>query len=121
MDGCACIAKIKFEDGQVSFSSRFLESDAYKKMMAHGKPVFTEFGTKAHPDPGKNMFSRFVNSIVPSDLTDNDISNIYAIEDEVFVATESSNIWQINPRSMEAKNKASVFSFVVVFQLTNFL
>lgn len=108
LDGCALLAKIKIDDGKVTFSSRFLESDAYKKMMTHGKPVYTEFGTKAYPDPSKNIFSRFVNTIVPCDLTDNDISNIYTIQDEVYVATESCNIWRIDPETLEAKNKVSL-------------
>lgn len=107
LDGCACMVKIKIQDGQVTFSSRFLESDAYKKMMTHGKPVYTEFGTKAYADPSKNLFSRFVNTIVPCDLTDNDISNIYTIQDEVYVATESCNIWRIDPNNLEAKHKVS--------------
>jgi carotenoid cleavage dioxygenase-like enzyme len=114
LDGCACITKMNIEDGKVSFSSRFLESDAYKKMLAHGKPVYTEFGTKAHADPSKNLFTRFVNTIVPCDLTDNDISNIYAMQNEVYVATESCNIWRIDPKNLEAKNKLNLDKMVGV-------
>lgn len=77
-------------------------------MMAHDKPVFTEFGTRAYPDPSKGLLSRMINKIVPSDLTDNDISNIYKIQDELYVATESCNVWQVDPESLEAKNKVSI-------------
>jgi hypothetical protein len=46
------------------FSKRFLQSDAYKKAVAVGRPVFTEFGTKSYPDPCKNLFSRLMSSLV---------------------------------------------------------
>ena len=121
LDGCAIISKLKIEDGKVSFSSKYVESDAYKKMMKHGKPVFTEFGTRAYTDPSKNFFSRIVNQIVPSDLTDNDISNIYAIQNEIYVATESCNIWQIDPTTLESKHKVSRLIFVSHLNLFIFL
>ena len=105
LDGCAIIVKIRIQDGKVWFSSRFLASDAYKKMMAHNKPVYTEFGTRAYPDPAKGFLSRMIHKLVPSDLTDNDISNIYQVQDEVYVATESCNVWQIDPETLDGKNK----------------
>ena len=49
---------------QVTFTKRFLQSDAYKKAVAVGRPVFTEFGTKAFPDPCKNLFSRMMSTLV---------------------------------------------------------
>lgn len=48
----------------MTFTKRFLQSDAYKKAVAVGRPVFTEFGTKAFPDPCKNLFSRMMSSLV---------------------------------------------------------
>jgi hypothetical protein len=100
---------IKFDisPDRVLFSSRFLESDAYRKMMSHGKPIYTEFGTRSYPDKDKNIFSRIVSQIVPSDLTDNDISNVFKIKDEFYAATESCNIWKIDPQTLESKNKVS--------------
>ena len=49
---------------QVTFTKRFLQSDAYKKAVAVGRPVFTEFGTRSFPDPCKNLFSRMMSSLV---------------------------------------------------------
>lgn len=108
LDGCAIVVKIKFDDGKVTYSSRFVESDAYKKMMELGKPVFTEFGTRAYTDTTKSVWKRVVNKVVPSDLTDNDISNIYKINDEVYVATESCNIWQVDTNSLGVKSKTNI-------------
>ncbi|KAI1297157.1 Beta,beta-carotene 9',10'-oxygenase [Halotydeus destructor] len=114
LDGCALMAKFTISNGQVRYSSKFLQSDAYKKMTSHGKPVYTEFGTRAYSDPSKNMFSRFVNTLVPCDLTDNDISNIYTIGEEVFVSTESCNVWQIDPSNLSSKNKLNLDKLVGV-------
>lgn len=75
--------------------------------MELGRPVFTEFGTKAYTDTTKSVWKRVVNKVVPSDLTDNDISNIYKINDEVYVATESCNIWQVDTNNLGVKNKVS--------------
>jgi hypothetical protein len=49
---------------QVTFTKRFLQSDAYKKAVAVGRPVFTEFGTGSYPDPCKNIFSRMMSTLV---------------------------------------------------------
>lgn len=107
-DGCAILTKYRIVNGEVYFSSRFLRSDAYQKMTNHGKPCFTEFGTRAYPDPEKGLFSRFINTLVPSDLTDNDISNIYQLSNEVFTATESCNIWKIDAQNLNSLKKINL-------------
>lgn len=48
----------------MTFQKKFLQSDAYKRAMVAQKPVITEFGTKAYPDPNKGLLSRLVHSIV---------------------------------------------------------
>ncbi|RWS06190.1 Retinal pigment epithelial membrane-like protein [Dinothrombium tinctorium] len=113
-DGSAILVKFQIDDGKVFFSTRFLESDAYKRLAVVKKPVFTEFGTRAFPDPCKNLFARFFSQIVPSDLTDNDISNIYQLEDEIYVATESCNIWRIDPKNLESLEKLNLDKLVGV-------
>lgn len=79
-------------------------------MMSAKRPVFTEFGTRAYPDPGKSVLTRMLSRIVPSDLTDNDISNIYLMNDDLFVATESCNIWKVDDKSLKAIEKVSNIS-----------
>lgn len=115
LDGCAIVVRIKFNDGKVTYSSRFVESEAYKKMMELGRPVFTEFGTRAYTDTTKSVWKRVVNKVVPSDLTDNDISNIYKLNDDVYVATESCNIWQVDTKSLGVKNKVRFQFFNSLF------
>ncbi|GFG28821.1 hypothetical protein Cfor_02008, partial [Coptotermes formosanus] len=94
-DGYAVIYKFDIHEGKVTFTKRFLQSDAYKKAVAVGRPVFTEFGTKAFPDPCKNLFSRMMSSLVP-DLTDNGAINIFTLEDAVYVASETNFLRRVD-------------------------
>ena len=102
---------------QVTARTRFLRSDAYQKMITVRRPVYTEFGTKAYPDSTKSMWSRLVNRLVPSDLTDNDLANVYELHGELYVSTESCNLWKVDPNNLQAMIKVSLYvSFLQVFQ-----
>lgn len=69
------------------------------------RPIYTEFGTRAYPDPCKNVFARFFSQIVPNDLTDNGCVGMYRLKDEFYVASETCNIWQFDAQSLKAKQK----------------
>ncbi|XP_074596368.1 carotenoid-cleaving dioxygenase, mitochondrial-like [Brevipalpus obovatus] len=114
LDGCAILVRFRFNRGQVFYSSRFVDSDAYRKMTTVHKPIYTEFGTRAYPDPSKSVLSRMLSRVVPSDLTDNDISNIYMLNDDLFVATESCNIWKIEAKTLHSLEKINLDKVVGV-------
>ncbi|KAM9497368.1 carotenoid-cleaving dioxygenase, mitochondrial-like isoform 2-T2 [Salvelinus alpinus] len=59
-DGMAMLHQFKIEDGKVTYRSRFLQSDAYKKNSERDRIMVSEFGTVAIPDPCKNFFMRFL-------------------------------------------------------------
>ena len=59
-DGMAMLHQFKIQEGQVTYMSRFLNSDAYKKNSERDRIVMSEFGTLAMPDPCKNFFQRFL-------------------------------------------------------------
>lgn len=44
-DGYGMLTKTRFDKGRAFFSSRFVQSDAYKAFASTGKPAFSEFGT----------------------------------------------------------------------------
>lgn len=44
--------------GQVTYRSKFLKSETYKRNIKADRLVVTEFGTMIYPDPCKNIFSR---------------------------------------------------------------
>ncbi|KAL0275228.1 UNVERIFIED_CONTAM: hypothetical protein PYX00_003154 [Menopon gallinae] len=103
-DGFAVLINFRINNGKVEFSKKFLQSDAYKKAMANGKPVFTEFGTKAYTDSNQTFFSRLKNALLP-ELTDSDAINIFRLEDSIFAATETNYMRRIDPYSLETREK----------------
>ncbi|XP_067003223.2 beta,beta-carotene 15,15'-dioxygenase [Anabrus simplex] len=110
-DGYAVVYKFDISNGKVKFCKRFLQSDAYKKAMATGRPVFTEYGTKAYNDPEKNLFSRIVSTLIP-DLTDNDAINLFTYEDALYAATETYNIRRIDINNLETCEKVDLNKLV---------
>ena len=44
--------------GRVTYQSRYLRSEAYRRNMAANKIVVSELGTVAYPDPCKTIFQR---------------------------------------------------------------
>lgn len=44
--------------GEVTYRSKFLKSDTYRKNTKANRIVVSEFGTMIYPDPCKNIFSR---------------------------------------------------------------
>lgn len=114
LDGCAMLCRFSFDKGRVVYDSRYLRSNAYNKMSKVGRPVFTEFGSRAYPDPCKNVFSRFFSQIVPSDLTDNGCVGIYKLSDEYYAASETCNILKVSAKTLEVVKKVSLDKIVGV-------
>lgn len=59
-DGMALLHQFRIRGGGVTYTSRFLRSDVYKKNSEQDRIVMSEFGTLALPDPCKNFFQRFL-------------------------------------------------------------
>ena len=59
-DPLALLHRFKVEKGQVTYQSKFLESDSYKDTMKEGRIVYSGFGTQVAADPCKHMFQNFV-------------------------------------------------------------
>ncbi|XP_039276561.1 beta,beta-carotene 15,15'-dioxygenase-like [Nilaparvata lugens] len=103
-DGLAVVYKFEIVNGTVFFRKRFLNSDAYKKATEHGQSVYTEFGTKALPEPGKNILAKFIESLKP-ELTDNSHVNLFKMEDSLFVASETHFLRRVNVGNLETLDK----------------
>lgn len=82
-DGLAMLRKFSFADGQVSFTNRFLESQAYQEAQAKGKISRSEFGTTAR----HSLIERFRDPLPR--LTDNATVNITLQGDRFISVTES--------------------------------
>ena len=44
--------------GRVTYQSRYLRGETYRRNMAANRIVVSEFGTGAYPDPCKTIFQR---------------------------------------------------------------
>lgn len=82
-DGLAMLRKFSFEDGQVSFANRFLESQAYQEAKEKGKISRGEFGTTAR----HSLWERLSDPLPR--LTDNATVNITVQGDRFASVTES--------------------------------
>ncbi|XP_045595941.1 beta,beta-carotene 15,15'-dioxygenase [Procambarus clarkii] len=105
LDGMAILHKFHIDGGKVSFRSKYLRSDAYKKACMAQRPVFTEFGTHCYPDPCKNIFSRMFSHF---EMTDNASNNILCVEDQLFVSSETCYIRKIDPNTLDTRDKVDL-------------
>lgn len=94
-DGLAMLRKFSFENGQVSFANRFLESQAYREAKAKGKISRGEFGTTAR----HSFLERLVDPIPR--LTDNATVNITMQGDRFVSVTESPFPIIFNPENLD--------------------
>jgi hypothetical protein len=64
-DGYALLSKFEIKGNSVKFTKKYLQSDAYLKATLAERPLITEFGTKAYPNPSnKGLFCRLISSLV---------------------------------------------------------
>ncbi|CAL1294446.1 unnamed protein product [Larinioides sclopetarius] len=108
LDGSALMYKFTIRKGQVNVMSRFLDTVAYQKICQINRPVFTEFGTKSYPDPCKNVFSRYFSKIVPLEMTDNDMANVFMLDDELYASSETCHIWKVDPEDLKCVQKTDI-------------
>ncbi|XP_054716397.1 beta,beta-carotene 15,15'-dioxygenase-like [Uloborus diversus] len=108
LDGCALMYKFTIKKGHVDVMSRFLDTVAFQKLTQVKRPVYTEFGTKSFPDPCKNVFSRYFSQLVPLELTDNVIGNVYTVDDELYASSETSLLWKINQKDLKCVKRTDL-------------
>ncbi|AHM61341.1 Beta-carotene 15,15'-monooxygenase [Flammeovirgaceae bacterium 311] len=79
--------KFVIKDQQVSYSSKYLESEVYKKAMKKGKIAHGEFGT----DPCRDLFQKVFSFFRGPTPTDNGCVNIIKYGNDVASCTETPN------------------------------
>ncbi|XP_051902563.1 carotenoid-cleaving dioxygenase, mitochondrial-like isoform X39 [Hippocampus zosterae] len=110
----AMLHKFKMEKGQVTYTSRFLRSDAYKKNSERDRIMVSEFGTVAMPDPCQNIFQRFFSHFEIIKPTDNGNVNLMKYKGDYYVSTESNFMHRVNPESLETLEQIDWRTFVAV-------
>ena len=95
-DGLAMLHAFAIADGEVRYSNKYLESNAYTHADSEGELGYSEFAT----DPCRDLFERFFSRFSP-DLTDNANVNI-SKEAESFVSmTETPMPVEFDPETLE--------------------
>jgi beta,beta-carotene 9',10'-dioxygenase len=84
-DGLAMLHRFSFENGDVSYSNRYLQSPAYTKASETGKISYAEFAT----DPCRSIFKRVTSAFTPLGPGGNGNVNISKIGDYFVALTES--------------------------------
>ncbi|KAG7236684.1 hypothetical protein INR49_000578 [Caranx melampygus] len=122
-DGMAMMHQFKMDNGQVTYMSRFLNSDAYKKNSERNRIMMSEFGTLAMPDPCKNFFQRFLSRfemivnpvfLFVTEPTDNASVSFVKYKGDYYVSTETNFMHRVNPESLETLEKVDWSKFIAV-------
>uniref|UniRef100_A0A1A8FEL6 Carotenoid-cleaving dioxygenase, mitochondrial n=1 Tax=Nothobranchius korthausae TaxID=1143690 RepID=A0A1A8FEL6_9TELE len=104
-DGMAMLHRFKIQNGQVTYMSRFLQSDSYRRNRERDRIMISEFGTLAMPDPCKNFFQRFLSRFEMMEPTDNASVNFVKYEGDYYVSTETNFMHKVNLDNMESSEK----------------
>ncbi|KAM3601768.1 uncharacterized protein V6R79_018558 [Siganus canaliculatus] len=113
-DGMALLHQFKIEGGQVTYMSRFLQSDTYKRNSERDRIVMSEFGTLAMPDPCKNFFQRFLSRFEMFEPTDNASVSFVKYKGDYYVSTETNFMHRVNPENLETVEKVDWSKFIAV-------
>ncbi|XP_030632880.1 beta-carotene oxygenase 2b [Chanos chanos] len=110
----ALLHQFKIEDGQVTYKSRFLNSDCYKANTEYNRIVVSEFGTVCMPDPCKNFFQRFLSRFELPKPTDNASVSFVQYKGDYYVSTETNFMHKIDPDTLQTKEKVDWSKFIAV-------
>ncbi|XP_004076379.1 beta,beta-carotene 9',10'-oxygenase [Oryzias latipes] len=113
-DGMAMLHQFKIQKGDVTYMSRFLQSDTYKKNSERDRIVMSEFGTLAMPDPCKNFFQRFLSRFEMIEPTDNASVSFVKYKGDFYVSTETNFMHKVNLENLDTLEKVDWSKFIAV-------
>uniref|UniRef100_S4RJN3 Uncharacterized protein n=1 Tax=Petromyzon marinus TaxID=7757 RepID=S4RJN3_PETMA len=114
-DGLALLRKFRFRDGRVWFSSRYLQSDTYKKNVAANRIVVPEFGTRVELDPSLGLLEKsitYLRNIMP-DNTDNCLINVVRYGQDVYACTETTIMRRLDPDTLDTLDKVRILTWAL--------
>jgi carotenoid cleavage dioxygenase-like enzyme len=101
-DGLAMLHRFNFDDSQVSYTSRFLQVDAYTQAQQQGRIVYSEFAT----DPQRS-FTQRVRSVLSPQTTDNAKVSITRIHGHTLALAETPIQVEFDPETLLTLNRFS--------------
>uniref|UniRef100_A0A8C5Q3D7 Carotenoid-cleaving dioxygenase, mitochondrial n=1 Tax=Leptobrachium leishanense TaxID=445787 RepID=A0A8C5Q3D7_9ANUR len=103
-DGMALMSKFTVKDGSVTYSSRFLESDTYKRNKEENRITVSEYGTLASPN------SSVQNSEIP--LSDNCNTSWVTYKGDYYVTRENNFMHKVDIDTLESLGKVNWSEFI---------
>ncbi|XP_007494883.2 carotenoid-cleaving dioxygenase, mitochondrial [Monodelphis domestica] len=113
-DGMALLHQFRMEKGNVTYRSKFLQSDTYMTNSIYNRIVVSEFGTLALPDPCKNVFERFMSKFESSKITDNTNVSCVRYKGDYYISTETTYMNKVDPETLEKTEKVDWGEFIAV-------
>ncbi|KAM4827968.1 carotenoid-cleaving dioxygenase, mitochondrial-like isoform 1-T1 [Thomomys bottae] len=113
-DGMALLHQFRLEKGNVTYRSKFLQSDTYKANRAANRIVISEFGTLALPDPCRNIFERFMSKFIPPIMTDNTNVNYVRYKGDYYISTETNFMNKVDIETLDNTEKVDWSKFIAV-------
>jgi len=105
-DGQALLHRFHIQDGQVTYSNKFVRSECYADSLKHGKANHLEFGTFIPPDPCQSIFARFFSRYFGKEVPmDNTNVNVYMMKDKKYATSESNFIFEIDSETLDILKK----------------
>ncbi|XP_070552540.1 beta,beta-carotene 15,15'-dioxygenase-like [Ptychodera flava] len=112
-DGLSNIHRFNIQNGRVTYQSKFLRSDDFKRATGADRIVLSAFGTFAYPDPCKNIFQRFFSYFKMGDVTDNGAVNIVKMGEDFCGITETHKIRKVDPKTLATLGEKIDYADVV--------
>ena len=100
-DGLAMLHRFSFENGEVSYASRFLEGRAYRSARDKGQIGYSEFAT----DPCRTLFQR-VSAMFSPKISDNANVNLTRLGERFIAMTEAPIPVQFDENTLAAAGVA---------------
>lgn len=96
-DGLAMLHNFNFENGQVSYNNRYLQTPAYKDNNESGTIEYKEFAT----DPCRSLFKRVVSFFTPPNFGANGNVSVTKLADDYLARTEYTMSVKFDPEMLE--------------------
>ncbi|KAK7501896.1 hypothetical protein BaRGS_00006982, partial [Batillaria attramentaria] len=119
-DGFAVLHRFDLHQGKVTYTSRVLDSESWERSVKANRLVTTQFGTYAHPDPCKTLFSRVMSYFKPrwEGRTDNTSVNIVEHGDRLYTLTETPVMLSVDPKTLQIAQKDTLDRVIAVHMST---
>ncbi|XP_042872324.1 beta,beta-carotene 15,15'-dioxygenase-like [Penaeus japonicus] len=119
-DPLALLHLVSIQQGDATYTSKYLDSDTYKANLAANRIVVGGFGTAPFPDPCRTLFDSITSWFTPPPkIMDNCLVNVLQATDQMVVMTETDEVRVVDPETLDTLGeKQTISNFVAIRQAT---